>query len=147
MLRVQKGSLIPADGYTQQRMREKGYVLDDVLAATLTKPRNPAFNRLVHAFGQIVAENIEAFEGLDAHKVLKRLQIEANIGCDEVPLNFPGIGPCTYRVPRSLSFVSMDDGEFKEVFQAMCTHVAKTYWQDLTAEQIEEMAQIMADAV
>src|SRR3990172_1834954 len=124
MLRVTKGALIPADEYTQRRMRERGYRLDDVLTATLSKSRSPGFHRLAHAFGALVADNIEAFAGMDAHAVLKRLQIEANVGCDEVPLNFPGIGPCVYRVPKSLSFSSMDDGAFHETIAKLCQHVS-----------------------
>lgn len=146
LLRVQKGALIPADEYTRNRMREKGYSVDDVLSATLSKPRNVKFHRLAHAFGQLVADNIEAFEGLDGHQVLKRIQIEGNIGCDEIALNFPGVGPCTYRVPKSLSFASMDDGEFREVYDAMCRYIAKHYWTDLSADQIAEMVECMPEA-
>lgn len=145
MLRVIKGGFAPADGYTIRRLREKGYHIGDVLAAVLTKPRNPRFHRLVHAFGRLVAENIEAFEGLDAHTVLKRLQIEGDIACDEMALNFPGIGPCTYRVPRSLSFASMEEGEFRETYRAFTRYVSKRYWPELSPEQIEQMAELMPE--
>ncbi len=65
---------------------------------------------MAHALGSLIAENIEAFPGQDAHGVLKRLQIEGNIGCDEIAVIFPGIGPCSYRIPQSLAFESMDEG-------------------------------------
>jgi hypothetical protein len=145
MLRVEKGCLVPADQYSKQLLRERGYRTGDVLAAELRKPRNPAFHRLAHAFGQLCADNIEAFSGLGCHSVLKRIQLEGGIGCDEMALNFPGIGPCVYRIPQSLAFESMDEGQFHEVFAEMCRYVADRYWPDLTPEQVEQMASVMVE--
>jgi len=145
LLSVQKGALVPADDYARDLLRERGYHTGDVLSADLRKPRNPAFHRLVHVFGQMCADNIEDFGGLDCHTVLKRIQLEANIGCSEIALNFPGIGPCSYRIPKSLSFASMDDGEFYGVFRGMCRHVSKSYWGALSEEQIAEMADTMVN--
>jgi hypothetical protein len=146
MLRVTKGALEPADNYSRERLRERGYRVGDVLASDLRKPRNPAFFRLAHAFGKLVADNIEEFSGMDAHSVLKRLQIEANVGCDEMLLNLPGVGKVVYRMPQSLAFDSMDDGQFREVYMGMCRHVAERYWSGLSAEQIAAMAETMPEA-
>ena len=144
--RVGKGVLFPHDSFTTSQLRAKGYHIGDVLSAELRKPRSPQFHRLAHALGGLIAENVEAFAGVDAHDVLKRLQIEANIGCDEIALNFPGVGPCTYRVPRSLSFESMDDGQFKTVITAMCGYVSRTYWPSVSPEKIEAMAEVWVSA-
>lgn len=144
--RVGKGTLVPHDAYTLAQLRSKGYHIGDVLSAELRKPRNPGFHGLAHRLGEMIAANIEAFEGIEAHDVLKRLQIEGNIGCDEIALNFPGVGPCTYRVPRSLSFESMDQGEFSAVIAAMCAHVSRTYWPSLSPEKIEAMAEAWVTA-
>lgn len=138
--RVGKGVLVPHDAYTTSQLRAKGYHIGDVLSAELRKPRNPGFHGLAHRLGELIASNLDAFDGVEAHDVLKRLQIEANIGCDEIALNFPGVGPCSYRVPRSLSYESMDDGEFKGVIAGMCAYVSKTYWASLSPEKIEAMA-------
>ena len=145
LLRVEKGAFVPADEHTKQRLREKCLHFGDILAAELRKPRNPQFHRWAHAFGQLVAENIEAFEGLSAHKCLKRIQLEAGIGCEEIPLVLDGM-PCAYRVPKSLSFSSMDEGEFHEVVRGMTQYISKTYWGDLTPEQIEEMVPFVMEA-
>lgn len=144
--RVGPGVLEPFDAGTSAQLRARGYKRGDVLHADLTKPRNPGFHRLAHQLGGMVAENLDAFEGMDSHKVLKRLQIEGNVGCDEVALNFPGVGPCVYRVPRSLSFASMDDGEFQQVMKDLCRYVAKTYWPTCTPEQVEQMASCWVEA-
>ena len=82
--RVNDRGLIPADNYAASRLREKNYKPGDVIVATLTKLRNPKFNRLGHRIGQLVVANIEAFAGLEAHAAIKRLQWEGNIACDEV---------------------------------------------------------------
>jgi len=146
LLTVHKGALAPLDDYSVELLRERGFKLGDVLEADLRKARNPQFNRFVHAFGRLIADNIDGFEGLDAHKVIKRLQIEGNVACDEIALNFPGVGPCSYRVAKSLSFGSMDEGEFKEFYKALCRHVSNVYWPGLSPEQIEDMAAMMPDA-
>ena len=140
------GVLLPADGYTSKRLRERRYQVGDVLLADLRKPRHPGFHRLAHRLGQLVAENIEAFEGLDGHTALKRIQIEAGVGCDEIPLRLPVIGQITYRVPRSLSYASMDQSEFEATVRRMCEHIAREYWPSMSAEQIEAMAQVMPEA-
>jgi hypothetical protein len=146
LLRVEKCALVPNDQHTQERLRAKGYHFGDVLTATLRKPRNPAFHGLAHAFGQIVADNIESFSGMPAHTVLKRLQYEGDISCEHMQMLVHPYGLIDVRLPKSLSFDSMDEGEFYETFRAMCNHVSKTYWPDCSPEQIEEMASAMVEA-
>lgn len=146
LLAVTKGALVPADNYTAERLRARGYHMGDVLRATLSKPRNPKFYRLAHAFGRLCAENIERFEGMAAHKVLKTIQYEADIACERMMVKLPQLGMVEVRQTESLSFESMDEGRFREVYTAMCNHVSKTYWPDLSAEQIAEMAETMPEA-
>jgi hypothetical protein len=124
-------------------MRERGYRVGDVLSAELRKPRNPGFHRLVHAFGKLCVDNIDAFSGMTAHKVIKRIQLEANAACEEIGLIFPGVGPCSYRVPKSISFESMDDREFRELFTALTRHLSERYWPDCSPDEIERMAEML----
>ena len=145
-LRIIKGALIPADDMAASRLRAKGYHLNDVVFAEIKKPRNPKFHRLAHRIGMLVAENIDVFTGMRAHDVLKRLQWEANIGCEEAVVQEANGDVKLIRWPQSLSFESMDEGEFKEVVAAFCRHIAETYWPDLDAETIEEMADSMVEA-
>lgn len=144
-LRVIKGALVAADDAATDALRSRGFKRGDILLADLTKLRNPKFNRLVHRIGQLVVANVASFDGLDGHGALKRIQLEGNIACDEQMVDYPSLGQCLVRVPRSLSFDAMDEGEFNEVARAMCRHIAAKYWQDMTAEQIEEMANTMID--
>ena len=146
-LRIQKGALVPADPMAAAKLRDRAYSVGDVVFAEIKKPRNPRFHRLAHALGKLLVENIEAFSALDGHRVLKRLQIESGIGCDEMAIYVPGVGQCLHRTPRSLSFESMDQAQFREVYRGLCDHVAQTYWPGLSAEQIEDMATMMPEAV
>jgi hypothetical protein len=140
-LRVINGGLVPADDYAASRLREKAYKVGDVLAAQITKLRNPRFNRLVHRIGQLVVANIDAFDGLDAHTAIKRLQMEGRIACDEIGILVPDYGMVVQVIPRSLSFDTMDEGEYHEVARAICRLIAQRYWTKLTPEQIEQMAE------
>jgi hypothetical protein len=143
-LRVVKGGFQPADRTTESRLRDKGYRVNDIVFVQLTKPRNPKFHRLAHQFAMMLADNIEDFTGLDPHSILKRIQYEANIGCEEMGAKVPGVGFVMIRIPKSLSFESMDEGEFSEVYRNMCRYIAETYWHGMTEEQIAEMAEVMA---
>lgn len=173
-LRVVPGSLIPADEYARSRLRERGYRAGDLLKADLTKPNNPRFHRLLHYIGRLCAENIEAFAGMDAHQVLKRIQFDGDIACEELGVSLrsawrhvakailalPGMGSMDaalrvigellpdsavikMRIPRSLSFDSMDDGERHEVARAMCRHISEQHWPAMEPEAIERMAEAM----
>lgn len=144
-LRIDKGCLRPADGLSQERLRAKGFHVGDVVFAVLRKPRNPGFHRLAHALGKLVAENIEDFEGMSAHSTIKRLQLEAGVACEEIAYRINGMS-VIQRIPRSLSFESLDDGEFHEVFGAICRHIAANYWKDLTAEEVAKMAELFPDS-
>jgi hypothetical protein len=144
-LRVIRGGYAPADATAAGALRQKHRV-GDLVFAEFTKPRSPGFHRLAHQLGAMLAANLDAFTGKDAHDVLKRLQIEANVGCDSIALNFPGIGPCEYRIPQSLSYESMDEDTFRGVIAGMCRHVSAKYWSSCSAEQIEQMASVWVEA-
>jgi hypothetical protein len=145
--RVAKGCLVPADNYAASVLRARGYKVGDLLKADLTKPRNPKFNRLVHQLGQLVVANIEGFAGLDAHKAIKRLQIEGKVACDEIGVFVPGYGMVIQFIPRSLSFESMDEGEYQQAARGISRTIAERYWHGLDPEEIENMATCMVGEV
>lgn len=146
MFRVIKGGFAPADGYTSKRLRERNYAIGEIVAGQITKPRNPKFWRLAHGLGTLVAENIDSFGGMDAHKVLKRLQREALIECEEFVFKVANCGMVTQYIPRSLSFESMSEEVFSDVYARMCQHIVREYWPSETTDRIAEMAQMMESA-
>jgi hypothetical protein len=145
-LRVIRGGYAPADASTAAVLRDNGHRVGDLVFVEFSKPRSPGFHRLAHQLGSLLSENLDAFEGLSAHAVLKRLQIEGDIACEHIALVFPGVGPVEYRQARSLSYESMDEAEFRAVIAAMCRHVAKTYWPSCKPEEIERMASCWVEA-
>jgi hypothetical protein len=90
----------------------------------------------------MIADNIEDFRGLDAHSVLKRIQVESGVGCEPMSIRIQG-RMIVVQIPQSMSFESMDQGRFSELYKGLCDHVATVYWPELDAEQIEEMAAMM----
>lgn len=144
-LRVSKGSLVPADPYAATKLRERGYRIGDLLAAELKKPRNPKFNRLVHQLGQLVVANIDEFSGMDAHAAIKRLQIEGKVACDEIGIKVANYEIVIQLIPRSLSFESMDEGEYLEAARGICRTLAERYWPECSPDQIEHMAGCMVN--
>lgn len=144
-LRVIQGGLVPADNYAQEQLRSKKFRIGDVVKCDVRKLRNQKFNRLVHRIGQLCAANIEAFSGLDAHTCVKRLQIEGKIACDEIGIMIPGYGMVIQFIPRSLSFDSMDEAEYRDCAKRICRLIADRYWPDLEPNQIEEMAECFVE--
>ena len=144
MFKVVRGGFQPADAYTTRKLRDRKYSMGDIVAGTISKPRNPKFWRLAHGLGALVAENIESFSGMDAHRVLKRLQREALIACDEFAFMVPGCGMVTQYTPRSLSFESMSEEEFSSVYETMCKWIVQNYWPSENTERLTEMALLMA---
>ena len=146
-LRIQKGYLEPADSFAASQLREKGFAINDVVAVTLKKMNNPKFHALIHRIGQLCAANIEGFGGMGAHAVLKRLQWESGVHCEEIGVIVPGVGMATMRFPLSWSFDTMDDGERHEAGRGLCRYIAKQYWAGMTPEQVEELAEAFVDEV
>jgi hypothetical protein len=175
-LRVAKGGFTPADVTTLSRLKARNFRTGELVFAEFKRPRNPGFHRLAHALGVLFVTNIEAFEHLDSHTCLKRLQLETGVGCEEVLVNVQTVWPRVVEwvgqnigaplavvlqsaldvlggkatqipvlIPRSLSYESMDQSEFNAVVTAICSHVSKTYWPSLTAQQIAAMADAMVE--
>lgn len=145
MMKVGRGALSPADAFAAERLRERRYKIGDVVAVEIKKARNPRFHRLAHQIGTLVIQNIEEFAGYDAHHVLKRLQLESGVGCEETAIKVAGLGMVMHRTPRSLSYESMDDAEFHAVVSGLCNHIVKQYWPGLEPDEIERMAEAMVD--
>ena len=145
-LRVLHGRLEPADLMSAQRLRSKGFRVGDIVFGDLKKPRNPRFWRLAHGFATLLMENLDEFGRMEnAHGVLKRIQWEADIGCDHIAWDGPGGSVINVRLPKSLDFANMDDGEWSEIFRAMCRYVAEKYWPELEPEQVEAMVELVGE--
>ena len=148
LLRVIKGGFAPENSYVASRLRDKGYKIGDLLLASLTKPRLPWYHRYAHKIAQMVVANVERFsQYTNPHLVLKTLQAESGIGCEIIILKVPQVGFVEQRIPMSLSFESMEQGEFEEVVKGLCRHIGAEYMRGLTSEQVQELVDLMPDEV
>ena len=139
------GALVPADHYANSRYQERNLKPGQIVQVEIFKLRSQGFNRLSHKVGALVAENIPAFEGMDAHQAIKRLQIESGTACDEIGISVPGFGLCVQKLPRSFSFESMDETEYRESIKSICRYVSSRYWPSVSPEQVEQMAECWVD--
>lgn len=139
------GVLVPLTKWDQCAMRDRKLGVGSEVRAVLTKPRNVAFHRLAHALGRMVAEQIEGFEGMDAHDALKRLQMECGAFCDEVTMHIDlgelGKHAVPVKQPRSIAFDELDESEFSQLVETIYRHIAATYWKGMTTEAVAEMVE------
>ncbi|MDH1009983.1 DUF1367 family protein [Pseudomonas nicosulfuronedens] len=138
-------ALVADSGIDRFLLKERGYKRGDKVRAELKLPRNLKFHRLVHALGRMCVEQIEDFHGLLAHDAVKRLQRETGLCCDVQTIDLPGIGKLDVAVAQSLSFDSMDEASFRELYQGICRHIATRYWPTLTEAQVADMAELMPE--
>lgn len=142
-LRVGEGVLEPADETARRALREAKLTRGMICIADIKKPRNPAFNRLVHAIGKLVVENLDSFAGLDSHTAIKRLQLEGRIAVKESMITLGDGRQVLYTEPESLSFDKMDEIEFHDLAMNICRFIADKYWPDCTDTQVLAMAEKM----
>lgn len=138
------GCLVPRH-QVDRNMLNRVLRVGDVVRLPVQKPRNERFNRLVHGLGTLVSQQVEGFEGLDSHSVIKRLQAESGVMCEPAVYDLAGLGKLTRNEPRSLAFDEMDEGEFHLFWQGICAHLVKTYWPTLDEHAIESMIDLMPE--
>lgn len=134
------GCLVPDSGLDRRAMRDRKYTVGTQLRAELKKPRNVAFHRLAHAIGGLMVDQVEGFDGMDAHSAFKRLQGESGACCEPMELDLGTLGKVSVQVPRSISFDEMDEGEFHELVSAVYDTIVERYWPTMAPAAIEEMA-------
>ena len=138
------GALVPRYGCDRRAMRERGYSTGSELRAELKKPRNAKFHNLMHALGALLVDQAEGLEDLDAHGAVKRLQRETGVQCDEMTIDVPGVGSLGVKVPRSLAFDEMDEGDFAQLWGAIVRLASEKYLHGMAPEAIEEFAEMTA---
>jgi hypothetical protein len=130
--------------WTRQQLKDKGYRPGDDVGLEIYKVRNARFLNLVHQFAVVMSDNLDDFTGIEAHKIIKRIQLEGGIACDEMALR-GDFGIVYHRVPQSIAFDQMEEGDFRTMFREMARYVSGKYWPSLRPEQIEQMAGFMPD--
>lgn len=132
------GALVPATDADRHQLREKNFKVGQRIRAEVSHPRNERFNRLVHGMGVLITENIDGFIGKRAHDAIKQLQQEAKIYCETESYVLHDMEFVRY-IPRSLSYDSMDEDEFKDFWHQCCNYLIEKYWPNLDEESLTDM--------
>jgi hypothetical protein len=123
--------------------KEREYRVGDQVRCEIKKARNIKFHRLVHGLGRLVSEQIDKFQGLDAHTTIKKLQLDAGVCCTYEYFDIPDLGRVMRSVPESIAFDYMPEERFREFWRGICQHLIEKYWPTLTEEAIEAMTGLM----
>lgn len=137
-------AVVPSTLTDRAELRKRKFKLGEVVAMDFRRPRSPGFHRLVHRFGVLCAQNIDAFHGKDGHDVIKRVQLEADIGCEHVGIMWAG-QPVEYRIPQSIAFDSLCEDEFRKLYRQFADYIGRTYMGGLSAEQVQQLVEVMPD--
>lgn len=121
------GALVPANLIDQRLLRERKFSVGKEIRAELKQSRNPAFHRLAHAIGNLLADNVDEFSQLTGHEALKRVQTESGVCCEPMELDLGPLGRIHVKQPRSLAFDEMDESEFKQFFEGITQYIGDKY--------------------
>lgn len=121
------GALVPAHPIDRRLMRERGFRRDVEIRAELKQSRNPAFHRLAHAVGNLLADNVEKFAGKGGHAALKAVQMESGAACETMELDLGPLGKVPVKQPRSLAFDEMSEDDFAEFFKGITEYIGEHY--------------------
>ena len=141
------GCLVPRSQSDRRMLRDKAIKTGDVVRLPVRKPRNEKYNRLAHALGRLVVEQIDGFQNENAHSALKRMQADSGVMCESVVYAIPGVGNLTRTEPRSLAFDEMDEADFRLFMQGICRHIVERYWPTTDPDTIEAMLPMMPEQV
>lgn len=136
-------ALVAGSSIDRYLCKEREYRVGDQVRCEIKKARNIKFHRLVHGLGRLVSEQIDKFQGLDAHTTIKKLQLDAGVCCTYEAFDIPDLGRVMRSVPESISFDYMPEERFREFWRGICQHLIEKYWPTLTEEAIEEMTGLM----
>lgn len=132
------GALVPLTQWDQREMKERKYHVGTEVRADLKKPRNGKFHRLAHVIGALLVDHVPGFESLTSHDALKRVQRESGVCCEEMELDLGTLGLVTVKVPRSIAYDEMENGEFEQFFKGVTGYIDEHYAPDLTRDVRDE---------
>jgi len=135
--------LVPRSDVDQVLLAARHLQHNDDVRAEISKPRNLRQWRRIHRLGQLVQAQVPGFESLGSHDCIKRLQADSGLHCDEERLDLQGWGVLIRRVPRTLAFDEMEEGDFSAFYRGLSAYLADTYWPRLSPDDVAAMAELM----
>lgn len=111
-------SLVPADAEAADRLYRMKR--DSLVMVTARQPRNPRQHRLAWALARLVWDNTEAYTSPE--HVMETVKVNTGY-CDTVTYRIKGVGDVQQLKPWSISFESMEQGEFDVFFDRFLSFV------------------------
>jgi hypothetical protein len=151
---VERLVMVAADRFSADMLKGKNIRRGDKVRAWVGKERDGRSWNRAHALGQLLVDNIEGYEHLNAHQALKRLQTLAGVECDDTMITGVTV-PCPHcgghlevpamqaRAPRSLAYDHMDEMVFQTVYTALRKYIKDNYWPECSEAQIDQMASLV----
>jgi hypothetical protein len=127
-LRKNLSKLEPADNEAAEVLKK--WKQGEVLSCEVKKPRNYRFHKKAFSLFNIVFENQDKYDTLN--DVLTEIKLRTGHYQEHVTMK----GVVVY-VPKSISFVSMDEDEFNAFYNKAVNIVLKYFIPDTTREELE----------
>lgn len=129
-------------------MRELGLAEGQESSAEFSLKRNLKNFRQAHKLAEFVRDNADVFPiNMDSHSVLKAIQRDANIECDdritEIDLGTLGKHKIIIREPKSLNFSTMKQEVWRKVFARFRDYCMETFFPDFDQAQVAEFEKIL----
>lgn len=126
--------LYPTDEYAEETLRSIGQ--GEIVAVTIVRPRNVQFHRKFFAMLQIILANQSYYKSMGDLLDICKL----SIGHYRTVMTQQGL----VKLPKSISFASMDDVEFADFYRKACDWICSEVipglrQQDLDAEVEAEL--------
>jgi hypothetical protein len=129
-VKQQGGKLSPMDEPTQERMQKIRF--GEVIEVEFKKKRNPLFHRKFFALMQLVFENQEKYQTMEA--LLTEMKLQVGHYDEHVTMG----GKLIYQ-PKSIAFDAMDDIEFSEFYDKVVDATLKFFLRDMDRAELETM--------
>jgi hypothetical protein len=138
----EKMCLVASNQGTRDEMKRRKFTRGTRLKVEMARPRNLPFWRKAHVLAELCIYNIEAFEGLDQHAALKKLQLSADAECEHLDFRLADGTTYRYREAKTLSFDSMDEGTFTQVYDRIVEHIKDRWFSEWSQEQMDALIEL-----
>ena len=108
----------------------RGLKLGEVISVDVVRPRNGKFHNKFYALMNLIYKNQEGYPSLDVLVSVCKLRT-GHYYVVETRLE-------QYKIPKSISFANMDDGEFKDFYDRVCKWVISEVIPGLDRGDLDE---------
>ena len=115
------GYLVPADAEAESACKK--WKVGASYSLTYAPARNPKFHRMVFAIAQSVIDNAPEdsyWHGKEAYSFIKAVELTHGFTDEMMDCNGE-----VHLIPRSIAFESMDEAEFKKIFDPLIKEAAR----------------------